>query len=383
MAPKARSRRGREAARGSSGSGPGASGGGPGANVHAKSIPANAFQALLGAVRRPVDARLTELLERRAAAARAHGPEVGDMVDSLRSLCLRGGKRLRAALLVAGYRSASTKAPLEPAIEAGVALELVQSYFLVHDDWMDRDDVRRGGPAVHAELARAFRSRHLGAAAAILAGDYAAALAVGVLAGVPMQAAAARRIWETFSEMQVDATLGQQIDVIGRTTTPEAGYALKTTSYSVRGPLRLGALLGGGGSRLLAAIDRYAAPLGLAFQLRDDLLNAFGDPAVTGKPLGSDLREGKRTPLLLHGLKRARGRDHRLLHTAVGNAGATEAQVRRALEVLERTGAREAIELRVDELTKAALASLAASRLTHEGYGLLEGAARILTARQR
>ncbi|MCC6214131.1 MAG: polyprenyl synthetase family protein [Polyangiaceae bacterium] len=380
MAPRARPTPGPKRPAGAVG---GAGARPPGAAAHAKSIPANAFHALLGAVRKPVDARLALLLEQRAAAARAHGPEVGDMVDSLRSLCLRGGKRLRAALLVAGYRSASAKAPLEPAIEAGVALELVQSYFLVHDDWMDRDDVRRGGPAVHAELARTFRSRHLGAAAAILAGDYAAALAVGVLAGVPMPGAATRRIWEAFSEMQVDATMGQQLDVIGRTTTPEAGYALKTTSYTVRGPLRLGALLGGGGSRLLAAIDRYSAPLGLAFQLRDDLLNAFGDPATTGKPLGSDLREGKRTPLLLHGLKRARGRDHRLLHAAVGNASATEAQVRRALEVLERVGAREAIEGRVDELTREALERLAGSRLTPEGHGLLEGAARTLTARQR
>ena len=155
--------------------------GGTRATPHAKAIPANPFVALLPAVRKDIDARLHGLLDAKLDSARQHGAEVTELVSALRSLCMRGGKRLRPALLAAGFRAVSTSADLDPALEAGVALELLQAYFLIHDDWMDQDDVRRGGPSVHAHLTQRFRSQRLGAASAILAGDYAVALATDVL----------------------------------------------------------------------------------------------------------------------------------------------------------------------------------------------------------
>jgi geranylgeranyl diphosphate synthase, type I len=342
----------------------------------------NPFLALLPTIKNDVDARLHGFLDAALDAARVHGSEVVEMVSAIVDLCVRGGKRLRPALLVTGYRAASSSAELEPALDAGVAIELLQAYFLIHDDWMDRDSVRRGGPTVHEHLAKRFHSQRLGNASAILAGDYAIALAMEALSRVDADAGRTGRVFACFAQMQLDAVSGQQLDLLGRARDVEAAYALKTGSYTVRGPLRLGALLAAGSPRVLTALDRYALPIGIAFQLRDDLLSAFGDPKSTGKPFGSDLRRGKRTVLLRTALRRARGRDHRLLERVVGNAGASDEDVLRAVEVLERSGARRIVEARIDELVERALAGLHTGRITPEGLGLLEGAASALTARR-
>jgi len=348
----------------------------------AKAIAKNPFAALLSAVRRDVDARLAGYLDEHLAAAKLFGPGVTEMVAALRDLTLRGGKRARAALLVAGYRAASAGASLEPALDAGVALELLHAYFLVHDDWMDHDETRRGGPSVHAVLARRLRSREKGEASAILAGDYAVALATEALARVELVPERASRVLECFAEMQLAAVTGQQLDLLANAADVEKVYELKTGSYTVRGPLRMGALMAGGNARLLTALDRFSLPVGIAYQLRDDLLGVFADPKATGKPFGSDLRAGKNTVVLLTALKRARGRDHRVLRAVVGNARATDAELRQAVDVIERCGARALVEQRIEELTSSALGALRAGRLPPDGVALLEGAARVLTLRR-
>jgi len=303
------------------------------------------------------------------------------MVSAVRDLCLRGGKRLRPALLVAGYRAASERAALEPALDAGVALELLQAYLLIHDDWMDGDLVRRGGPAVHARLAKHFRSEHKGHASGILAGDYASAVALEALAQVEMKASCALPAFACFAEMQLDAIAGQQLDLIGGEYDVELAYQLKTGSYTVRGPLRLGAILASAGPKTLLALDRFALPIGVAFQLRDDLLSAFGEPKQTGKPLGNDLRAGKRTALLAAGLKLAHGKDLRALKRCVGNPDATDAELRAGLSVLESSGARATVEARVTELSQAGLAELGRG-VSRQGVELLTGATEALTARR-
>jgi geranylgeranyl diphosphate synthase type I len=351
--------------------------------AHAKAIAGNPFSALLATVKRDVDARLSGFLDAKLDLAQRHGRDVVEMVSALRGLCLRGGKRLRPALLVVGYRAADARADLEPALDASVAIELLQSYFLIHDDWMDSDPVRRGGPSVHVLLTQRFRSAQVGNASAILAGDYAVALAAEALARVEVGPGRMQRMLTCFAEMQLDAVAGQQLDILGRTSDVEHVYALKTSSYTVRGPLRLGALIAGASTRTLTALDRFALPAGIAFQLRDDLLSAFGEPAQTGKPFGGDLKAGKRTPLLLAALARARGADRKLLERTVGNRGARDADVRRAVLVLERCGARAEVEARTESLVEQALGALRAGRLTAEGRALLEGAAAALTARQQ
>jgi geranylgeranyl diphosphate synthase type I len=171
------------------------------------------------------------------------------------------------------------------------------------------------------------------------------------------------------------------LDLIGGDYDVELAYQLKTGSYTVRGPLRLGAILASAKPDTLSALDRFALPVGVAFQMQDDLLSAFGETARTGKPLGNDLRAGKRTALLAAGLSLARGKALRTLQRAVGNASATDAEVRDALAVLESSGARRAIEARVTQLSEKARRGLDQG-ISRPGARLLSGAADALTARR-
>lgn len=341
----------------------------------------NAFLALVPSVKRELDENLQAFFAERKRIVAPYGAEAEAMVSALAELCGSGGKRLRPALVVVGFRAADARADLAPALAAGLALELLHTYLLVHDDWMDGDSLRRGSPTVHTALARRFKSERRGAVGAILAGDFAAGLATEALARVRLPAERAAQVLACFAAMQHDATLGQCLDVLGRSYDPELAYALKTGSYTVRGPLRMGALLGRAREPVLNALDAFATPVGVAFQLADDLLSAFGESAETGKALGNDLRAGKRTSLLLAGLRRAKGADARALRAVVGNAGASEAEVRSALRVLEACGARAAIEARIEALVATALGALDAG-MTRTGRELLEGAALALSARR-
>jgi geranylgeranyl diphosphate synthase, type I len=348
---------------------------------HAKVIAPNPFVALLTSVKRDVDLRLEGFFADQLESTSPHGPEVAAMVASIARLSLRGGKRLRPALLAAGFRVVAPAQALEPALDAGVALELLHTYLLVHDDWMDGDAMRRGGPAVHTELAKRFKDERRGHASAILAGDFAAALATLVISRVRAPEGRHAALFEAFARMQHDVILGQQLDVASPDHDPEAIYALKTGSYTVTGPLCMGALLGGSKPSTLRALAGFGAPVGIAFQLADDLLSAFGDPRATGKALGNDLRAGKRTPLVLEALRRARGLDRRKLTDVFGKRRASDAQVRKALLVLEQTGARRKTETRIGELVQAGIGALDKS-VPRQGRELLEGAALALTARR-
>jgi len=348
---------------------------------HAKAIPPNPFVAMLSTVQRDIDQRLESYFADQLELVAPHGREVTAMVASLARLCLRGGKRVRPALLVAGFRLAQPEGDVEPALDAGLAVELLHTYLLVHDDWMDGDALRRGGPSVHTELAKRFKDEHRGHASAILAGDFASGLALEVLSRVAVPPAHGMALVQAFAEMQQHAILGQQLDVAATEHDPEDAYALKTGSYTVRGPLRLGALLGGAKPSTLKALDGFAGPVGIAFQLADDLLSAFGNPGATGKARGNDLRAGKRTPLVLEALRRARGRDRRHLTQTLGKARATESEIERALDILGRTGARKKTEARIEELLAEGFRALGTG-VTRRGRELLEGAALALTARR-
>lgn len=342
---------------------------------------ANPFLKLLEAVQPDVERRLASFLDARLAAARSLGPEVQALSGEIRRLTLLGGKRLRPALVVAGFRMATQRAALRPALDAGVALELLHTYFLIHDDWMDGDRVRRGGPAVHVALAKRFGSEQKGAASAILAGDYAVGLACDALSRVAAPPERLCRAFSAFAEMQLGAVAGQQLDVVGSGRDVELAYALKTGSYTVEGPLRLGALLGGARPAMLAALSRYARPAGVAFQLRDDLLSLFGDPVKTGKPLAGDLVSGKHTLLLRLALERAKGGDLRAIRRVLGNPRAKTSELRAALKAVGATGAPEQVEQRIRELSALALDQLGRG-VGPAGRALLIGATEALSLRR-
>jgi geranylgeranyl diphosphate synthase, type I len=339
------------------------------------------FTELAAQIKNDIDVRLQALLKAEVAQAARYGKETRALVESVESLCARGGKRLRPALAHVGALAVNPDAKPALTRECGLSLELLQAYFLIHDDWMDQDDERRGGPTAHIQLAKAFRSQELGDRAAILAGDYAIALAQQLLSKAKIPAASRSAALSVFAHMQLQAVLGQQRDIMGA-SDPEVTYELKTASYTVLGPLLLGVAAAGGNRATEKALSSYAKPAGIAFQLRDDLMGVFGDPAVTGKPVGGDLTAGKQTALLSEGLKRLGPAASKELKAVVGVRAAARRKVERAVALLEESGARETIENRISKLRNQALRYARATSISGPAQALLKEATLALTARQ-
>jgi geranylgeranyl diphosphate synthase type I len=324
---------------------------------------------LQGVVER-VDAHLAQFFETRLSLADETSPRARELVEAVRDLTMRGGKRLRPAALYAGFRAVDGEAPDDATLDASASLELLQSYLLIQDDWMDGDDERRGAPAVHAALSARHGDGHLGASLAILAGDLASGFAWELIAQAPFPHGRLGEALELFGRTHFEVVCGQQLDLVQH---PDVAlvHHLKTGSYTVRGPLCLGGVLGGASEEQLQALRDFGEPVGLAFQLRDDLLGAFGDRDSTGKPIGNDLRAGKHTSLIAEARGLLEGEQRAALDAVLGRAGASDAEVARASDALLASGARERVEVRLDALLKQASAVLARAPLSPRGVALL------------
>ena len=350
------------------------------------------FAALLDRVRKHVDASLAAWLKPRVAAASAVSAEVGEAAEAVSGLALRGGKRMRAALVGAAFVACSedgaqgahcaqgSLASWAPVDRAMIAIELLQVYLLIHDDWMDDDDVRRGGPAVHVLLRGRLGSKRFGDAAAVLAGDLACAYAQEALLEGDFPAERLLAAARAFARIQEEVVTGQLAEMSTHASV-EVIHALKTASYTVTGPLALGAHLAGASESRVAQLARYGRPLGIAFQLRDDLLGAFGDTSATGKPVGNDIRQGKRTALVAE--MRGHAASEALLARVLGREDASDHDVAEVVRAMETSGAKARVEARVAELLAETRAALDAMALPDDSLGRrwLAGAVRALGER--
>ena len=315
-----------------------------------------------------VTADLADYLAGRRDECAAIAEEYAAAVDDLTRFVLAGGKRLRPTFAWWGWRAAGGVDDPSAVLRAVSALELIQACALVHDDLIDDSATRRGEPTVHARWA----ARHagaawtgdptrFGAAVAILLGDVALAWADDMLheSGVdPVALARARPAWQA---MRTEVLGGQFLDVQGHASSdssPETALRIsryKTAAYTVERPLHLGAAIAGADDTTIAALRRYGTDLGIAFQLRDDLLGVFGDPAVTGKPAGDDLREGKLTLLVALTRAHADRATAAVVERAVGNPHLDAEGVDAAREALVSLGVVDDVERRITELTASAL----------------------------
>lgn len=241
------------------------------------------------------------LAERRSEAI-GIDPRLGPLVDELEGAVAAGGKRLRPLLAAWGHRAGGAEVG-EPMVRVCAALELLHTFALIQDDVMDRSLTRRGRPASHVVLARAgqVEPERFGPSAAILLGDLALIWADQLLRASGFAPSCLARAERVYNLLRTEVTLGQYLDVLAahsrRVTEAEALTVnrYKTASYTVQRPIQLGLALAGAADGLIDSVSGYAIPAGIAFQLRDDVLGAFGDPDVTGKPSGEDLRERKPT----------------------------------------------------------------------------------------
>ncbi|WP_377267867.1 polyprenyl synthetase family protein [Peterkaempfera sp. SMS 1(5)a] len=323
---------------------------------------------------------LAEILRRRTAQAAAlDGVFARDVAERVARFTLDGGKRMRSRLLWWSLRACgggTDMAGTACALRVAAALELVQTCALVHDDVMDHSPLRRGRPALHADLAAQYATSvpreaggSFGAAAAVLAGDLALAWADDTFADAGLDPEAAHRVRGIWSAMRTEMVAGQYLDVQGQATACRSAARavriawLKSALYSVERPLALGAALAGAGAAATRALRSAGRCAGIAFQLRDDLDDVFADPRRTGKPSGDDVREGKPTYLTAVARANAAARGDRsslaVLDRALGVRDLSPADLAEVRQVLVSTGARAAVEDRIGRLLAHSMRHLA------------------------
>lgn len=297
------------------------------------------------------------------ARHRAHFPPLarrtlaGDDPFSLQQFAMRGGKRLRPLIFCCGYLCVNGPETNE-ILKASVAIELLQTGLLIHDDIIDRSRERRQGQTMHLLWEEYFQQarsgvrfdrarEHFGFAMALLMGDIASALAYEILLGSHFPIEQKLRAVETFSDVIVRVAVGELLDVdlslkpLRDLSEDEilSVYELKTAGYTTEGPLQIGAALGGANDAQLRLLSRYAVPLGIAFQIQDDILGMFGERVEIGKDEGSDLIEAKRTPLLLWAWHQSDRTERARLESLLQSAEEAHRELKFVRELFVRTGA--------------------------------------------
>jgi geranylgeranyl diphosphate synthase type I len=338
---------------------------------------------------------LVGFVDDQAARLAALGADGARLTDAARA-AVSGGKRLRAMFCYWGFRS--VRAPRDTAEERALlratgALELLHASALVHDDYMDASDTRRGQPAAHRAFGAAHREagwrgdpEQYGAAGAILLGDLLLSWSDELLRRCGLPIAQVAPALEVFDRCRSEVIAGQFLDVSvqarGRADVETAMTVLryKSAKYSIERPLHIGAALAGASPATMSQLSRFGLPLGEAFQLRDDLLGVFGDPAATGKPAGDDLVEGKRTVLVALALDAAAPARAALLDRSLGSA-LTEEQVAELRSVIDDSGAHAQVEAVIEELAGHAVRALDEADIDDAARGVLRGLAASATQR--
>ncbi|SMQ18661.1 geranylgeranyl diphosphate synthase, type I [Streptomyces sp. Ag82_O1-12] len=369
---------------------------GPAEPNHAPLTAPEATRAMEAVLERVLEARLRQARDTDAVFA-------ADMAERLAAYVRRGGKRLRTAFVWCGWRAAGGSGDASAVLRTGAALELLQACALIHDDVMDGSPLRRGAPAMHVDFAHEHPAggsaepphghpadhtgetpqpthehptdhtggtpESFGASAAVLVGDLALAWADDLLTETALASPQGPRLFEEWRAMRTEMVAGQYRDLRAQASGSSGAEealtiaVLKSARYTVARPLALGASLAGADARTLGALRAAGRCAGLAFQLRDDLLGAFGDPALTGKPADEDLRARKLTPLLAVAVRLAETTGDRdaaavLAPDADARPGHSVERMRAALE---RTGARAEVEARIADLAASGLRHFAAT----------------------
>ncbi|MEZ3160891.1 polyprenyl synthetase family protein [Microbacterium sp. BWT-B31] len=356
-----------------------------------------------------VSQRLDIFVTERRADAAAMGAEAVLFVDAA-AATLRGGKGLRARFCIAGWKAveeasatALSSGIADAAATAAAALEVFHAAALVHDDLIDNSDTRRGRPAAHRALEQAHRdadwhgdAESFGRSAAVLLGDLLVAwsddLFEEALGALDAEHASAARA--EYARMRRDVTVGQFLDVAEESafrTEPDDRHAdralrvasFKSARYSVQQPLVIGAALAGADDAQRAALAAFGHPLGMAFQLRDDVLGVFGDAAVTGKPSGDDLREGKRTVLVAYTRTALGTPARRIVDELLGDPGLDPSQIRFLQQTITATGALDRVEQLIADYAHEADRALIGARLGNAAVGELRDLARAATERRQ
>lgn len=325
-------------------------------------------------------------------AAEIH-PETTALVEEVRRFVQNGGKRVRPAFTYAAYIACGGRAH-EAILYASAAVEVVHAFALIHDDIIDSSPLRRGHPSAHKVFEDFHKKRgftgsspFFGISAAILAGDLALSFADELLNTSPFPSERIRKAKNYFDINKKQVILGEYLDVIAscKKQVTEADVLkileYKTAKYTVERPLHIGAALAGASEDVYKTLSEYGIPLGQAFQIQDDILGTFGREEELGKPTDSDIKEGKRTILIVKAYEFCNLSERKILDHVLGNKKATSSQIESVRLIIKRSGAFDYSNDFANKLLLQAKRSIENANLTKDGKGYLLQAADYLIER--
>jgi len=316
------------------------------------------------------------------------------LAEKMVDFSIEGGKRIRAALVALGYQAGDRENP-EDIFPAAVAIELLHNFLLIHDDIIDLSDIRRARPTMHkmfeASSGRVFpssaESQHFCQSMAMLVGDLSCVMATEALTLVNLPAERVVQAFRKLYKIGRDTVIGQGLDIalpLEQEVSEESVmqiYLLKTAKYTVEGPLHVGLTLAGAGEELLEKMSRYAVPVGIAFQIQDDILGVFGTEEELGKSVTSDIKEGKQTLLTVAARRLGTEAQRERLGFLLGNTQVSSADIEEVREIMQLSGALAYARSRAKSLVEDGKAELKKLPINMSIKQILEGLADYIVER--
>jgi len=334
-----------------------------------------------------INSRLRFFLKERIKRVNNISPVSKEMMEHIMEYNLRGGKRIRPILVIFGYKACGGK-DIKAIIDAAIAVELMESFLLIHDDIMDQDDMRRGYLSMHKiyenRSKRCFLgndAKRYGESMAMIAGDVLAIMGSEAILNSDFPIRRKLLAVERFNRAVVNTCFGQALDIISACDKNanerdiKRVYELKTAIYTFEAPLQIGAILAGASPKELRILSDYAIPLGKAFQYQDDILGLFGTKKKIGKPIGSDLKEGKKTLLILKALDMASSIECRKIKSILGKKDIKSSEINLVRKIVKDSGSLDYSKEKASELVQISKTAITDSNLKKEGKDFLLGLA--------
>lgn len=321
--------------------------------------------------------------------------ELSEAVELIRIYIIRGGKRLRPFLFYKTYELSGRAEDLEEALKVSMALEFLHAYFLIHDDIIDCDGLRHNGLAMHKQYEEQYAGKvvekdleHFGVSMAILAGDLLSSWVYRVISTSNLDSEKKLKAIQKISEITSDTLAGEMIDQtlgIGSSFEEDLIFKVfdyKTARYTVAAPFELGAILAGASHEEIEYILRFAIPLGIAFQIKDDIIGLLGDGNKIGKPVGSDIKEGKKTLLMSFAVENASAGDKEYLLSRLGKKDLSQGEIEEVRGIIRKCGALEYAENKIAQFADAFRGNLEDKSEFFGKYAFVKGLESLLLKRE-
>jgi len=315
-----------------------------------------------------IDKELDILFDKKIEEASRVSPEMEELVINLKDFVIRGGKRLRPILFIISYNCFKPNDE-ERAIKASISLELLHNFLLIHDDVIDNSDTRHNGATIHKHYETTYKNKYtdsqkFGESMAIIAGDMLFAYSNMIIAQSDFPNERKIGIFSRFNQTLIDTAYGECLDIIGghkdisevKKDYVERINVYKTAKYTFENPLIAGAILAGADKESQNALSEFGINMGIAFQIQDDILGLFGTEEKLGKPIDSDIKEGKKTIIMLHALEKCDKDQKKRLISILGKKDCSEEDIELIRKIVIDTGslkfAKDLAETHINKATE-------------------------------